>query len=152
MINSYKKGMTAVEILIVLAILGIIFAVVLPSFKTIKENQILKSTVSDVVSALDKARSNTLASVNSSNYGVYFESSQIVIFKGTSYSPSDVNNENISIMEPATISSINLIGGATEVYFNRLTGAPNKTGTVTISLSSLSKIITISASGAVSMN
>ena len=140
------------EALIVLAIIIILIAIVLPSFKTMRDNQVLKSTASDVFSALDKARSQTLSSVNSSEYGVHFQSDKVVIFKGKVFSSSDLNNENIFITAPASISSINLSGGAVDLYFNRLSGAPDKTGTITISISSLSKIITISATGAASMD
>ena len=117
-----------------------------------RDNQILKSTASDVFSALDRARSQALASVNSSEYGVHFQSDKIIIFKGTAFSAMAADNENIDIASPATISNISLTGGAVDLYFNRLSGAPDKTGTVTISISSLSKIITISATGAASMN
>jgi hypothetical protein len=126
--------------------------IVLPSFKTLRDNQVLKATASDVFSSLDKARSQTLASVNSSEYGVHFQSDKVVIFKGQVYSSSDVNNENIIITTPATISAIALTGGATDVYFDRLSGAPNKTGTITVTISSLSKVITISATGVTSVN
>ncbi len=93
-----------------------------------------------------------LSSVSSSEYGVHFESGKIVIFKGTAYSSSDSNNEDVPVSSGASISSINLTGGAVDLYFDRLSGAPNKTGNITISISSISKIITISATGAAGMN
>jgi len=151
MIN-FKKGFSILEIIIVLAILILLMVLILPSFKTIRNNQIIKSTASDVFSALDKARSQSLSSIDSMEYGVHFQSDKIVVFKGTTYSAVDVNNEEVSITSPASISDISLTGGAVDVYFDRLSGAPNKTGTITISLDSSSKVITISATGAASMN
>jgi prepilin-type N-terminal cleavage/methylation domain-containing protein len=149
---NFKKGFTVLEILIVLGIMAILVTIILPSFRTMRSNEVLKATTSEIFSALGKAKSGTLSSVNSSEYGVHFESDLIVIFKGTSYSSSDVNNENISITSPASISAINLTGGAVDLYFDRLSGAPNKTGTITVSTSSFSKIITISSTGTISMN
>ena len=149
---NFKKGYTVLEILIVLAVLSLLISIFLPSFQRIRSNSVLKSTASNIFSALDKARSQGLSSVNSSEYGVHFETQKIVIFKGTVFSPSDINNEEIPITMPAYISLISLTGGAVDLYFDRLSGAPNKTGTVTVSVSSSSKIITISATGAVSMN
>ena len=143
-----QKGITIIEILFVIGIIVIIFMVVTPSFGRFRQVQMLKTTSQDVVSALDKARGNALASVDSSEYGVHFQSDKIVIFKGTVYPSLNPNNENINIISPATISNINLSGGGSEVYFNRLSGAPNKTGMITVSVSSDSKIITISATGA----
>ena len=139
-----------VEILAVVAIIGIIVAVALPQFSKMRELQILKSGVEDTLSSIDKARGETLSSLDSSSYGVHFQSDKIIIFKGTIFSASDVNNEIISIVSPAGISNISLGSGISDVYFNRLSGAPNHTGTVTISTVSYSKIITISATGTAS--
>ena len=152
MMLNFKKGFTILETFIVLSITTLLIVIVLPSFQAMRNNQVLKATASEVVSALNEARSQSLSSVDSSEYGIHFESDEIIIFKGTTFSSLDPDNENISITSPASISSINLTGGAVDVYFDRLSGAPNKTGTITISVSPFSKIITISATGAVSMN
>ena len=152
MIFNFKRGFGILEILVVLAILTLIILVVLPSFAKIRERKVLDTAVADVVSALDKAKSYSLSSVDSSEYGVHFESSQIVIFKGTVYSSMDVNNENILVFSPAYISDIGLTGGASDIYFDRLSGVPSKTGTITVTSSSVSKTITISVTGAISVN
>ena len=149
---NFKKGLTILEVIIVLSILGFLIAIVLPSFKTMRDNQILKSAISNLSSSLNKAKSQTLASVDSSEYGVHFEFDKIIIFKGQTFSSSDANNENILISPPAFISAINLTDGVADLYFNKLSGTPDRTGTITISISSLSKIITISATGAISVN
>ncbi|MFA5840870.1 MAG: prepilin-type N-terminal cleavage/methylation domain-containing protein [Candidatus Paceibacterota bacterium] len=155
MINFYKKGITVVELLVVLAVLGIIIAVALPQFAKIRENQVLKSTVEEVTSSLNKAQSQTLSSVGSSSYGVHFQSDKVIIFKGIVFSAVDLSNETIDIIIPASITDVTLggVSGSTgDVYFNRLSGAPNQTGTITVSTTSYSKIITISATGIVSVN
>ena len=143
------------ELLIVLAIIGIIVAITLPSFSSIKENQVLNNAVENVVSALNKARTQTLSSLESSEYGVHFESDQIVIFKGKVYSAVDPDNESVEITSPATISNVTLggvSGSEGELYFARLSGVPDKSGTVTVSVAGSSKIITISSTGTVSKN
>ena len=150
--NFYKKGITLVEVLAVLAIMGIIALVVFPQFSRMRENQVLKNGVEDIVSIVRRAQSQTLASVDSSKYGINFQSDQVSLFKGTIYSAEDISNEIIDIVSPATISDVTFSGGATSFYFNKLTGAPNITGTITISSPNFSKIIIISATGAVSVN
>ena len=153
--NFYKQGITALEIIIVLAVLAVVFAIVIPQFSKIRENQVLKSTTSDILSNLNKARAQTLASVNSSSYGVHFQSDEVIIFKGTVFSDGDANNETTNIIAPATISNVTLggvSGNSGDVYFNRLSGLPNVTGTITSSTTSYSKIITISATGVASAN
>ena len=152
--NIYKRGITIIELLVVLAVLGIIISVVTPQFSKIRENQVLKSGVQDVLSSLDKARSQTLASLNSSEYGVRFEADKIIIFKGAGFSSSS-DNEIIDIITPASITNVAL--GCTppipcDIFFNRLSGSPSKTGTITVSTTSFSKIITIWATGVASVN
>ena len=150
--NFYKKGITIIELLVVLAVLGIIISVVMPQFSKIRENQVLKSGVQDILSSLDKARSQTLASLNSSEYGVHFQADEIVIFKGIDFSTRDTTkDEIINIVTPAVISSGTLAVPA-NVYFNRLSGSPSTSGTVTISTTNYSKIITIWATGVVSVD
>lgn len=147
-----RRGITIIEILIVIAVLGIIFSIIIPQFSKMRENQALKNGAQDILSSVNKARSQTLASLNSSEYGVHFQSDKVIIFKGAVFSGGDANNETIDIITPAIISNIALAGGGNEIYFNRLSGAPSTTGAVTISTSSYSKIITIYATGAVSVD
>lgn len=153
--NNYQKGLGVTELLVVFAGILLLVAVALPQFSKLRENQTLKSAVEDVISAVDKARSKTLASVNSSEYGVRLESDRVIIFKGTTYSQGDASNEIINLTTPATITNVTLggvSGTSGDVYFNRIYGIPNTTGTLTISTSSYSKIITISPTGTASKN
>ena len=152
--NFYKQGITVIELLIVLAVLSIIFSIALPQFAKIKENQVLKNGVQDVISSINKARGQTLASLNSSVYGVHFQSDKVIIFKGTIFIADTVGNETISLTLPAIISTITLPGGATDFYFNRLSGTPSfiGSGTIVISTTNFNKTITISGTGGVSSN
>ncbi len=149
---NFKKGNTMQEILLVVAILMVILFITLPAFRSSRDQQVLKSTTLEVYSSINKARSQALASLDSSEYGVHFQSDQVVIFKGTSYSSNDPDNEIINVSSPASISNINLSGGGSALYFSRLYGEPNKTGTITILVGSTSKNITISATGIVSVD
>jgi hypothetical protein len=86
---------------------------------------------------------------------VHFQSDSVIIFKGKVFSAGAGDNETIGIITPASITNVTLggtSGTSGDVYFNRLYGVPNVSGTVTISTTSLSKIITLSATGVVSVN
>jgi len=151
--NHLIKAFTLIEILFVISILGILLAIVLPNLNTMRANQILNSTVADVVSAINKASSQSLASLDSSSYGVHFASDSVTLFKGTVYGANDVNIEVVNITSPVTISQINL-GGPTDLYFNRLTNTPSVTGNIVVRIdgANLQKTITIDATGRVSSN
>ena len=147
----FQKGISAIELLIIVVVLGIIFSILVPQFSKTRELQIFKNSVSDILSSLNKARSQTLASVDSSSYGVHFQSDKVIIFKGTNFISNDVDNETIDVTAPATISNGTLILPV-NIYFNRLSGSPNVTGTITVSTASYSKIITINPTGLASSN
>lgn len=148
----FKKGITIIEALVIISIIGILVAIVISQFAKTRENQVLKSGVQDILSSINKARTQTLSSLDSSEYGIHFQSDQVIIFKGKVFSAGAGDNESIILTTPASISAISLTGGASDVYFNRLSGSPSKTGTVTISTTSFNKIITISATGIASVD
>ena len=153
--NFYQKGITALEMLFVVSILGILFAIVLPQFSKMKENQVMKNATGEIISALHNAQSQSLASVDSVEYGVHFQSDKVIIFKGKIFSAEAEDNKIVNIILPASISDVTLNGASSttgDIYFERLSGVPDKIGTITVSTSSMSKIITISATGAVSLN
>lgn len=149
---SFKKGFTLFEIIIAISILVIMLVVTLPKFSEFRLVQVQNATITDILSSLDKARSDTLNSLDSSSYGVHFETSKVVIFKGTSYSILDANNQDIIFASPASITNISFSGGGSDIYFSRLSGTPNKTGTLTITTGNYSKTITIGATGIFSSN
>lgn len=154
MILNSTKGFTLIEILFVLSILGILFAIVTPQFNRMKDNQILNSTTDEVLSTINKASSQSLASFDSSAYGVAFASDRITLFKGTVYDVNAVTNEVVYLKSPAIISNISF-GGVSSLYFNRLTGVPSANGSFSIELSSGSdaeKVISIDATGRISTN
>ncbi len=150
MIKILNKGITLIEVMIVVVILIALLAVTTSQFSSLRQNQALQASTTEVVSVLKKASSQTLASIDSSQYGVHFGTDTVIIFKGTTY-PSD-SDETITLTNPAYITNVSLSGGGSDVYFNRLTGVPSKTGTITVSITGASKTITIGATGIISVN
>jgi Tfp pilus assembly protein FimT len=154
-LTPMKRGVTIIELLIIFVVITVLFSIVSFKFLDMREQQVLKNTVSDAVSSVNKARSQTLSSLLSSSYGIHFEADKIIIFKGTVFSAEAEDNEVTEIISPATISNVTLNGssGASgDIYFSRLDGVPSKTGTVTISTGSSSVVLTISTTGSISTN
>lgn len=147
-----KKGFTLTEILIVVAILAVIVTIVASAFSKFNNNQSLSGALGEVTSTLNEARANTLASFDNESYGVHFQTDKVVLFKGSSYSSSDPDNEDIIISSKISISNISLIGGGSDVVFKRLSGKTDQNGTITLSLISdptKTKTITIQGSGVI---
>ncbi len=155
MSKSFQNGITILETLLTIAIISILVAIILPQFSKMKENQVAKNSIGDVASALRSAQSKSLASLDSSEYGVRLESDRVIIFKGKVFSEGAGDNEVTDIISPASISNVTLNGvsaTAGDIYFERISGSPSKTGTITISTPSYTRIVTVSATGAVSLN
>ena len=153
--QSFGRGVTVIELLVLISVIGLIILIVLPQLSQTRENQVLKSGVEDVLSSINKARGGTLSSLNSSEYGVRFQSDRVIIFKGKVFSAIAPDNETINIAAPASITNVTLggvSGTSGDMYFNRLSGSPSTIGTVTLSTTSYTKIITISATGVASVN
>lgn len=150
----YQQGLTIIETVIVISILLVLISVVLPEFSQMRERQVLNNATSDALSLINKARSQTLASLDSSIYGVRFEADQIILFKGQEFFPSATDNEIITIINPASIVNVTLDSvskDSGEIYFNRLNGLPSATGAIIVATPSFSKTVSISKMGIVSV-
>lgn len=153
----YKnKGTTIIELLIVLTVITIISSIVVLNLSKFRDEQALKNTTIDIVSLLNKARQNTLSSINSNSYGVHFETDKVTLFIAPTYS-FGVNTNEVSVFSTsikiAVPGGIN-VGGGNNVIFERLTGETIG-GTIVIqqkSDASRKKTITISATGIISSN
>ena len=77
MINKTNNGITIIEILIAIAVISIISSIVVLNLSKFRNEQALKNTTIDIVSLLNKAKQNTLSSINSNSYGVHFETDKI---------------------------------------------------------------------------
>lgn len=141
-----------IEVVFVIATLIALASIGIPQFSKIKQRQVLNNATSDIKAALSKASSNTLAGAGSVEYGVHFQTNNVILFTGTTYSSGAFTNETTNIISPAIISNISLTGGGSDIYFSRLWGTPNKTGTVTVTSGTYTKTITIGATGIISIN
>src|SRR3989344_3808329 len=123
-----KKGFTAIEFLIALSILSVLTAIIFTSMSRFRSGKALQAVSEDILSLLDEGRADTLSAKDSYAYGVHFESSEITLFRGGTYSSSDSNNRTVDIDGAVEISSISLAGGGPEGLFHRLPGTPGPRG------------------------
>ncbi len=132
----------------------ILAVIIVFSFSPLRNNQELTNTVQETINLLNSARSKTLSSEGSSQYGVHFESSRIILFKGASFSESSPDNNVVALSSLVEISVINLNGGGNNLVFQRLTGKTNNYGTITLRIKSdvsKTKIIDIKNIGIVNV-
>ncbi|KKT42049.1 hypothetical protein A2W54_03380 [Candidatus Giovannonibacteria bacterium RIFCSPHIGHO2_02_43_13] len=146
------RGITLLEMLVAMGILIIAATMIESVFSNFSDSGKLIEAHSGLIGVLRDARSRTLASESSSNYGVHFQSDRAILFRGNTYNAADPANEAYVLSGRSEIGAIALSGGASDLIFTRLHGTTTASGTITIRSTnnpSKTRIITILPSGGV---
>lgn len=134
----FKRGISLIELLIVIGILSMVVSMVIYSFSRVGGSEALDTTVMSVVAVLNEAKSQSVSSKNQSAYGVRIFNNKLVSFRNT----YGTENKETTISNLVTISTSTGIG--TDIIFNNVTGNTSASGTITIKvLSDLTKQSTI---------
>ena len=155
--KKFLKAEGIIPILVVIAIIVLLVAIIVPNLNKSRNEQLLKGATDDIVSLLTKARTQTLSSYNSMQYGVYLNATSATLFAGASYVAGNASN-TVSLFDPSiavATSSISLNGGGSSILFDRLTGGTNNYGTIVVNVSSdvsRNKTITVTKTGNISSN
>lgn len=146
----FRKGFSLTEVIVTIAITMLLVAVISSVFLSFDRYQALEGDTAKVTSVLERARQLTLFSKEASQYGVHLEASQVILFKGGTYSVGDQENVSTSLHSKVLISSYTLTGGGDDVVFDRLTGETSQDGSITLQSridTSKTKIINIEETG-----
>src|SRR3989338_9633466 len=127
-----NRGLTLLELLVALVILVMLGVLAIQPLAKFRTNEALDTATTQILSTINEARQNTLASKNDTVYGVHFAESQVVLFEGAVFSPSDPDNKEYNLDNSVHISDISISGGS-NVVFERLTGETSNIGHVTLS-------------------
>lgn len=147
MIRSKKKGISVIEILVVVAILGILTAISTGLFTSLANSQSLDKETETIVSFINKARNNAINSLELTQHGVIFASSTVRVFYGTNPATAPTST-TYNVSSKDKIWNVTFGNGQSYLYFNKLTGKPNTSGTLQVRHSdNTSKTIRIYATG-----
>lgn len=125
------RGFTLIEVLLSLALIGIIFGMAAPYYRTFQVRNDLDIATNTIVQSLRRAQILSQAQYGDMNWGVYVQSGSIIIFKGPSYVLRDINYDEVFDL-PSSIDS----SGITEVVFSKLYGFPQSIGTLILTSTS----------------
>ncbi len=137
------KGFTFIEVAISISVLFLVASVVLIPLLNYRKSLALQTDTDTITAVLREARNQTLSSKNSTVYGAHITSTKITLFTGASYSSSNVTNKDYALSSTDTIVTINLLGGGSDVVFDRLTGETSQSGTVVVSSPGISRTKTV---------
>lgn len=125
------KAFTLVEVLLSLAVIGLLTGIGIPVYRTVQVKNDLSVTVNVVVQTLRRAQILSQSVDGDISWGVKIQSSDITLFKGVSYATRDANFDEVFDMPLNVIPS-----GLDEIVFAKFSGLPQTTGTVTLTSSS----------------
>lgn len=115
--NNGLLGFTVVEILVVLGLLAVLFALTAPIVANNYRRYQLTSEKQQVVTLLQKARGEAMSNIASRSHGFSVQSSTYVVFAGTSYATRDPSMDQIYPRNTAISAT-----GTTEFVFSALVG------------------------------
>lgn len=144
-----NRGFTLIELLIAVTILALIGGIVLLTLGNFRDRQAVKNAKSEIISALNLARTNSLNGLNDTVHGIHFDQTSFTFFSGASFVAD--NPENKAIDLPAVTVTASLTGGD-NVVFDRLTGTTINDGTIVITSINAGEVatVTVLTSGLVS--
>lgn len=144
--------MKLLEIIICIAILVILAGLASGSLGGLRRADALVSSTETVLSALNTARSQTLAARGGVHYGVHFASTTVTIFPGSTWSSSNASNTVMSLVPGVVVAALQLQGGGADIVFQRLTGKTAQYGTTTLQFQKMlaTSTITVQSTGSIS--
>ncbi len=150
-----NRGVTLIELLIALSVMGVISSVILASFSQFRARQTLDSSVEVVLAAFSAAHLDTISSKNDDIYGINLKTNEVIYFKGTPY-PGDnaAGNTHYVLPAPIEIANVSLNGGGTTIFYKRIMGATDNFGAFDVRVranATVKSTVTINQTGATSL-
>lgn len=126
-IHSSFSGFSLLELILSIAIFAVLGGMTaIPFASRFYNKNTLENTTNEVMSSLRTAQMNSISGKEQSMWGVHTDSTKIVMFKGSSYTPPGTAFDQIyTISGTLTVTAI-------DVIFNALTGTPSAVQTLAI--------------------
>lgn len=125
--RSTTNGFTLIEIIVVVAIVTILAGLSLPVFTYFQTFSVLDSAEQEVIQNIRYTQSKAASGQENSNFGIYINSTQYVIYKGDSYETRDASEDKLFSVPNNTILS-----GLVDVNFEQGTGIPSTNGYIAV--------------------
>ncbi|WP_027358299.1 GspH/FimT family pseudopilin [Desulforegula conservatrix] len=147
-----ESGFSLFELMVVIAIIGILSAIAIPNFIAWRNNASLKGAAFNLKSDLEMAKMRAIR--GGSNVAVLFDDNGYVIFQDIAGDYENNGADSViatRVLNNITITRAFLGGSADATEFNNRGQVPVKTGNATLSLGNKSVTIEINRIGLISM-
>ncbi|MFA6909332.1 MAG: type II secretion system protein [Patescibacteria group bacterium] len=141
-------GFTVIEILLVIALFGLLSALAVPFYSSFQTQQRLEGKRAEIVSLIRTAQVSSMAGADSDSHGFHVEPTSVTFFTGSAYTPGHPDAFTVDLGPQMTVST----SFGDTALFQAPTGTPDRFGTLTLGLSTRSYTITINELGTVSYN
>ncbi len=129
-LKNTQKAFTFIEVVLVIALLGVVGSLTLPLGVRFYETQVLEETVDGITFALVDAQHAALLGKNDDMFGVKFLSDSYVFFQGKNYTERLIIFDRITELP----DGISFSGLSDEIIFSKNTGTPSVNGVMVVSL------------------
>lgn len=142
--SRLNKGLTLIELLIVVAILLIITSLSTGFYSRFLLQNAAANTVDQLTQTLRKAQVYSMMGKRGGQWGVNYINQKIIIFQGSTYlNRNPIYDEKIDLNPQVNIS------GFSEIVFSKTKGLPNQTASIRVSAGNSSKTIAVNQQGVV---
>lgn len=131
-----RRGFTLIEVVLAVGILAISAIIIIPAWQSFSDTVNLGNTAKMIETKVKLAKNYSLSARNDTNYGIHFETDNIVLFAGSVYAAGAPGNQIYNLPDNTEIYGINLNGGGADLVFNRLTGTTVNDGTIGLRITS----------------
>jgi type II secretory pathway pseudopilin PulG len=145
------RAYTLIEVLLVVGIFTAMALITMPYSINLLQSGRGEDNTKNMVSNMFKQQQDAFSGQSNSAYGISFYSDHYVLYQGASLAGA-TDTLSINFDRSVTISNISLTGGAIEVNFSKNSLKPSKSGSVTVSDSVNTYLVTINAEGLLSYN
>jgi prepilin-type N-terminal cleavage/methylation domain-containing protein len=123
--NMHNRGFTLIELIISMSIMALLLSLITINLASSSSKASLQSTIALLITDLKQQQikamvGDTENSGTAASYGVFFDSSEYVLFKGSSYDANDENNFHISYGDGVVLDTVTFPNNS--VIFSRIDG------------------------------